>query len=98
MVLRVTDVEPLAGYRLRISFNDGVVREVDFAPELEHAEGTLLEPLRDLSYFRQVHIDENSRTIVWPNGPEPDPEVHHGDFEPARDDQTSVARPAPAAQ
>jgi len=98
MVLRVTDVEPLAGYRLRISFNDGVVREVDFSSELEHAEGTLLEPLRDLSYFRQVRIDENSRTIVWPNGLDPDPEVLHGDFDPVRDDQTSVARPAPTAQ
>jgi len=97
MVLRVTDVEPLAGYRLRITFNDGVVREVDFAPELEHAEGTLAEPLRDPAYFRQVRVNENSRTIVWPNGLDPDPEVLHGDFEPARN-QTSAAQPASTPQ
>ena len=54
MIRRVIDVPPLDGYRLRGSFNDGVVREVDFATELEHAEGTLAEPLRDLGYFRQV--------------------------------------------
>lgn len=91
MVLRVTDVKPLEGYRLRISFNDGVVREVDFAPELEHAEGTLVEALRDADYFRQVRVDEDARTIAWPNGLEPDPEVLHGDFEPAPSHRRSVA-------
>jgi len=81
MVLRVIDVQPLDGYRLLVSFNDGVVREVDFAPELEQAEGTLAEALRDPSYFRQVRVDEDSRTIVWPNGLDPDPEVLHGDYQ-----------------
>jgi hypothetical protein len=80
MVLRVIDVQPLDDYRLLVSFNDGVVREVDFAPELEQAEGTLAEALRDPSYFRQVRVDEDSRTIVWPNGLDPDPEVLHGDY------------------
>lgn len=95
VVLRVTDVKPLEGYRLRIGFNDGVIREVDFADDLRNAEGTLAEPLRDLAYFRQVRVDEASRTIVWPNGLDPDPEVLHGDFEPA-----SAGRPlvAPASE
>ena len=93
MVLRVTDVKPLDGYRLQVSFNDGVVREVDFAEDLAHAEGTLAEPLRDPAYFRQVRVDEDSRTIVWPNGLDPDPEVLHGDFEPSRHDPI-VAGPA----
>lgn len=91
MVLRVTDVEPLDGYRLRVSFNDGVVREVDFAPDLENAEGTLAEPLRDPAYFRQVRVDEDSRTVVWPNGLDPDPEVLHDDFEPASGSQPLAA-------
>jgi hypothetical protein len=95
VVLRVTDVKPLDGYRLRISFNDGVVREVDFARDLEHAEGTVAEPLRDPGYFRRVRVDAESRTIVWPNGLDPDPEVLHGDFEPAPSDQRLVA---PAAR
>jgi hypothetical protein len=84
MVLRVIDVQPLEDYRLRISFNDGVVREVDFAALLQNADGTLAEPLRDLAYFRQVRVDEESRTIVWPNGLDPDPEVLHGDYAPAQ--------------
>lgn len=83
MVLRVTSVHPLDGYRLRIAFNDGVVRDVDFTEDLERAHGSLVDPLRDPSYFRQVRVDEQSRTIIWPNGLDPAPEVLHGDFEPA---------------
>jgi hypothetical protein len=41
------------------------------------------EPLRDIEYFRQVRVDEESRTIVWPNGLDPAPELLHGDYEPA---------------
>lgn len=82
VVLRVTDVQPLDGYRLRISFNDGVVRDVDFADDLRMASGSLAEPLRDPVYFRQVRVDESSRTIVWPNGLDAAPEVLHGDFQP----------------
>ena len=89
MVLRVIDVQPLENYRLRISFNDGVVREVDFAPQLQDADGTLAEPLRDPAYFRQVRVDEESRTIVWPNGLDPDPEVLHGDYRSAQPPKAS---------
>jgi hypothetical protein len=80
MMLRVTDVQPLDGHRLRIGFNDGVVREVDCAFLLH---GTLGEPLRDPEYFRQVRVDEEARTVVWPNGLDPAPEILHGDCEPA---------------
>ncbi len=82
MVLRVTDVQPLDGYRLRITFNDGLVRDVDFAEDLERAPGELAEPLRDPGYFRQVRVDEQLRTIVWPNGLDADPDVLHGERTP----------------
>jgi len=82
MVLRVTDVEALDGYRLRITFNDGAVRDVNFAEDLQRAGGTLAEPLRDPDYFRQVRVDEQRRTIVWPNGLDADPDVLHGDQAP----------------
>ena len=79
-MLRVTAVTPLDRYRLRVEFNDGVVRDVDCAFLLH---GTLGEPLRDVEYLRQVRVDEESRTIVWPNGLDPAPELLHGDYEPA---------------
>jgi hypothetical protein len=81
MTLRVTAVEPLDGYRLRLTFSDGLVREID-ASFLLH--GPLGKELRDPDYFRRVRVDPGSRTIVWPNGLDPDPEVLHGDFEPAQ--------------
>jgi Protein of unknown function (DUF2442) len=63
-MLRVTDAEPLDGYRMRVSFNDGVVREVDCSFLLR---GTRGEPLRDPDYLRR-RVDEQARTVVWPNG------------------------------
>ena len=42
-----------------------MTREVDCS-FLFH--GTLGEPLRDPDYFRQVRVDEEARTVVWPNG------------------------------
>jgi hypothetical protein len=80
MMLRVTNVQPLAGHHLRVTFNDGVVRNVDCAFLLH---GALGEPLRDPEYFRQVRVDEEARTVVWPNGLDPAPELLHGDHEPA---------------
>ncbi|HZU17401.1 MAG TPA: DUF2442 domain-containing protein [Candidatus Dormibacteraeota bacterium] len=85
MVLRVVRAEPLPGYRLRVEFNDGVVREVDLSGQLWRE---MLEPLRDPEFFRQVRVDEESRSVIWPNGLDLDPEVLHGDAEPARPTRT----------
>jgi Protein of unknown function (DUF2442) len=76
MPLRITTVEPLKDHNLRLTFNDGLVREVDLSSLLY---GPLGEPLRDLDYFRQVRVDADSRTIVWPNGLDPDPDMLHDD-------------------
>ena len=79
-MLRVTAVTPLKPPVLRLEFSDGVVREIDCAFLLH---GTLGEPLKDPDYFRQVRVDSELRTIVWPNGLDPAPELLHGDVEPA---------------
>lgn len=89
-VLRVTDVKPLDDHRLRVSFNDGAVRDVDCA-FLFH--GTLGDALRDPEYFKQVRVDEEGGTVVWPNGLDPAPELLHGDYEPPSFDSPK-ARPA----
>jgi Protein of unknown function (DUF2442) len=77
-MLKVTAVKPLDAYMLEIEFNDGVVRTVDCSFLLH---GTLGEPLKNLDYFRQVLVDEDARTIVWPNGLDPAPELLHGEEE-----------------
>ncbi len=90
-MLRVTSIQPLKGYRLRVAFNDGVERDVDCAFLLH---GTLGEPLRDPEYFRQVRVDDEARTAVWPNGLDPAPELLHGDCEPAIPERTYSQTPA----
>lgn len=77
---RVIAVEALEGSHLRLTFTDGLVREVDLSGELW---GPMTEPLLDPDYFRQVRVDPELGTVVWPNGFDLDPDVLHGDFEPA---------------
>jgi hypothetical protein len=80
---RIRDVEPLAGFVLRLGFDDGTSREIDLEAELW---GPMFEPLRDdLTLFRQVRVDEELGTIVWPNGADLDPDVLRGEPLPAPD-------------
>ncbi len=68
----ITAVEVVGAHRLRLTFDDGTVGDVDLAP---HEWRGVLEPLRDPDYFAQVRVDADSGTITWPNGvdfaPEP---------------------------
>ena len=75
--IRIETVEPLDGYVLRLGFSDGTARGVDLEPELW---GPVFEPLRDPAVFRQVTVDHELGTIVWPNGADMDPDVLHDDL------------------
>jgi hypothetical protein len=75
--VRIASVEPLGGFVLRLGFDDGTTRELDLEAELW---GPVFEALReDPQLFRQVEVDEELGTIVWPNGADMDPDVLHGD-------------------
>ncbi len=63
-----------APYTLRISFDDGTQQIINFFPVLY---GEMFRPLRDLSLFNQVRIDEEAHTLVWSNGADFDPAVLH---------------------
>jgi uncharacterized protein DUF2442 len=82
MPIRVTEVEPLEGFRLRLRFNDGVERVVELEDELW---GPVFEPLKaNPELFRQARVDKELGTIVWPNGADMDPDVLYGSHQPAR--------------
>lgn len=66
---------------MRLLFDDGVIRDVQFAPSDDH--GPMVLPLNDPDYFARVTVDPELRTVVWPNGLDLAPEVLHGDHEPA---------------
>jgi hypothetical protein len=87
---RIRSVEPLDGFVVRLSFDDGTERNVDLESELW---GPVFEPLReDRELFRQVRVDDELGTIVWPNGADMDPDVLHGDFEPVGAVTTGTSR------
>ncbi len=77
---RIIDVEPLGELRLRLTFSDGLVRELDLDRMLE---GGIFESLRDPAEFAKAAVDEVAGTIAWPNGIDLDPDVLHGDQSPA---------------
>jgi hypothetical protein len=71
MFLHVEKVNYLEGYKLRLEFNDGAVRDVDLSSELY---GEIFEPLKDVRLFRQVMVNPDTGTIEWPNGADFAPE------------------------
>ena len=71
---QITSFEQIAPYSLRLQFNDGLSRLIDFAPILE---GELFGPLRDPSFFAQVRLDPEVHTVVWPSGADFDPATLH---------------------
>lgn len=67
----ITSVEVVGAFRLRLTFDDGTVGEVDFA---ERNWRGVLEPLRDPAYFSRVRVDPEVGTVAWPNGVDLAPE------------------------
>jgi len=73
LLARITSVEVLRDYRVRLSFTDGTQGEVDLAPYLR---GPVFDPLlSDRKMFESVRVDPELRTIVWSNGADMDPDV-----------------------
>lgn len=67
----VTAVEVLGHYRLRLTFKDGLVGDVDLS-DLNERTG-VFEPLKEPAFFSQVYVDTEMGTIAWPNGTDLDP-------------------------
>jgi hypothetical protein len=73
-VHRVRAFQNLGSYKLRVEFEDGVSRTIDFLPVLA---GELYGPLREPTMFDRVRIDPDVATLVWPNGADFDPASLH---------------------
>ncbi len=70
-VLDITGVEVIGQYRLRLTFEDVSVGDVDFAGRDWRG---VFEPLRDPRYFARVTVDPEAGTITWPDGLDMAPE------------------------
>ena len=73
-IYRITSVERIAPYALRLIFNDGLARVIDFESIIE---GELYGPLRDPAVFARVTLDPEIHTVVWPCGADFDPATLH---------------------
>jgi uncharacterized protein DUF2442 len=65
MLTKVTRLERLGGFRLRVRFSDGSEGVHDFS-SMVNEPGPMLEPLRDEAYFGRVFLEFGAPT--WPNG------------------------------
>ncbi|MBP3551857.1 MAG: DUF2442 domain-containing protein [Bacteroidaceae bacterium] len=75
MFLEVIKAEYLSGYRIKLWFNNQVVKVVDLANSLN---GEVFQPLKDIDFFKRFTFKFN--TIEWENGADIAPEYlyEHG--------------------
>ena len=85
----VTAVEVVGDFRLRLTFEDGTVGDIDFSTREWRG---VLEPLSDPAYFARVQVDPEAGTIAWPNGVDLAPEPL---YEEARRNHVAPAPSAP---
>jgi hypothetical protein len=79
MIIHVTEVEYVEGYRLNLKFDNGEWRTIDLESELW---GEVFEPLKDIELFRQVQVYPSKDTIYWPNGADLAPEFLYDESVP----------------
>ncbi len=73
MIIDVRTVRHLGGFRLLLTFEDGVSGEVDLARHIEFTG--VFSPLADPQVFGTVRVDPDLGTICWECGADIDPLV-----------------------
>ncbi len=61
-ILSITDAQYVRDYILRLTFNDGAVKLVDFTPLMQKG---ICRKLQDIDYFRNFTLDPF--TVDWNN-------------------------------
>ncbi len=74
MMIRISSVEYLNEYKLKVLFSDGTRKILDFENWINEG-GAYMLPLRDVKYFKKVKMDEFNYTICWPNGADFSPDA-----------------------
>ncbi len=73
-IYRIVSFEQTGAFILKLRFDDGLLRTINFEPVLA---GEIFEPLRDPTVFSQVRLDKEIHTLTWPNGADFDPSTLH---------------------
>ena len=72
----VIAVRVLDGYRLELTFADGVRGIVDLSKRIL-GRGGVFQELQSEAFFQQVRVDTELGTIVWPNQADFCPDLLH---------------------
>ena len=78
MFIRIAHVRHIQDYRLELTFSNGVRAGLDFRSKIV-GRGGVFAPLEDSEFFRQVRVDPEIGTLVWPNEVDFDPDVLYSD-------------------
>ena len=60
-MLRPIKIEPLSGYRIHLTYTDGIEGVIDLSADVGRG---VFAPLADEAYFRTVHIGQYGQ-IAW---------------------------------
>ncbi len=74
MFPRIKSVRHVKDHILELEFTDGHRAQMDFRKKVV-GRGGVFTPLEDVEFFRQVKVDAEAGTIVWPNDVDLDPDV-----------------------
>lgn len=73
-LIDMTEARPLENWNLDLTFADGLHAVVAMDSVIERYSG-VFAALMDDSFFRQVRVDRELGTVVWPNGADVCPDV-----------------------
>jgi hypothetical protein len=91
MFPRIVNVQHVQEYCLELTFADNKQEVLDFRHRVV-GRGGVFTPLEDVSFFKQVTVDPEIGTIVWPNEVDFDPDVLYSEAT-----GTPLPEPIPAA-
>lgn len=89
---RVSDVQTMDDYHLRLVFSNGEVRLYDCSPLLDFG---VFQELRDPAYFRKVHLAHG--TVVWPHEQDICPDTLYERSIPPAVDEDGVSKQNPSS-
>jgi hypothetical protein len=91
-LIRVQEVKPLHGFKVHVTFTNGIQRDIDLEVYLR---GPIFEPIKgNIDTFCSVKVTEN--TIGWDNGASIDPDVLYYNLKPAwMEESLEVSRHQP---
>lgn len=61
---RICTAKSLPENRVQLTFDDGALVKVDFAPLIR--QGGVFASLADPAYFQRVRVSDDGRYIAWP--------------------------------